>query len=330
MYKILFCNFNPQSVCNFHLGFQDLGHEIKNYVIGGFNIPDEKIQQDLNQLIDSFQPDFVFSYGWWQGFVNIDAFCDVLKRRGVFHVYWAFDDPECFENISLPVARNCNLVFTTVGECIEQYRNNGIKARLLLHGCYPPKHTKIPSQERYSHDLVLLAHNYNVTWDTNYFSYRFNGVKNIVKPIVENNYDLMVWGLWWTDGDRIYNLPEKNYGHVLPYGEESAIYSSSKIALGLQTVGDSKTQFSVRTFEALACGAFHLCQYSPALEEFFEKGVHMEWTKSPEETLELVDFYLNNDSARERIARAGQKEVYQKHTLLHRAHTATSIIEKFL
>lgn len=330
LYKILFCNFNPRSTCNAHLGYQALGHKIKNYACEGLNIPDEKIQHDLNQLIDSFQPDFVFSYGWWKNIVNIDAFCDVLKKKGIFHVYWAIDDPVCFESISLPIAKKCDLAFTSVAECIHQYKNNGVDAYLLLDGCYPSEHTKITPRKKYSHDLVLLAHNYNVTWDPDYFSYRFNGIENIVKPIVENNYDLMVWGLWWTDSDRIYQLPEKNYGHVLSYGEEAAIYSSSKIVLGLQTVGNSKTHFSPRTFEALACGAFHLSQYSPALEEFFIKGVHMEWTKSREETLELVNFYLNHDSSREKIARAGQKEVYEKHTLLHRVPNVISIIEKFL
>jgi len=330
LYKILICNFNPRSVNNFHRGFLDLGHEIKNYVCEGFNILNETVQQDLNHIIDSFKPDFAFSYGYWKGRIEIDAFCDVLQKRGLPHFYWAFDDPECFEEISLPVARRCSQVFTTVVESIEQYKKNGVKARLLLHGCYPPDHKKVYFRGEYYHDLVLLAHNYNVKWDPDYFSYRFNGINNIIKPIVDKNYDLMVWGLWWNEQDRIYNLPEKNYGSVMPYGKEAVIYSSTKIALGLQTVGDSKSQFSVRTFEVLGCGAFHLSQYSPAIENYFKKGIHMEWSKSPAETLELLNFYLNNYEARKKIAQEGQKEVYAKHTLIHRAQEAIGIIKKYL
>lgn len=105
-----------------------------------------------------------------------------------------------------------------------------------------------------------------------------------------------------------------------------ACYSSAKIALGLQTMGNSKTHCSVRTFEIMGCGAFHLSRYSPALEYYFKKGIHMEWSKSADETLEIVKFYLSKERAREKIARKGQQEVYENHTILHRVRSVLDIV----
>jgi spore maturation protein CgeB len=330
MKKILFYNFNPKSVRNAHLGFFQLGYEFLELKCNIFHKANEELKQELTEVIETFKPDLVFSYGWWLNRVDIDFFCNFLQKKGVFHVYWAFDDPDCFLKISLPIGKKCDLLFTTDINCIDKYKENNVEAHLLLHGCYPPKHYKKKSVEKFKHDIVLMANNYNVKWDKKYFSYRFNGIKNVIKPIVEKNYDLMVWGLWWTKKDRIYTLPKKNYNEFVPYGREAEIYSSSKIGLGLQTVGNSNTQFSVRTFEVLACGIFHLSQYSPALEYCFKKGVHMEWTKSPEETLSLVNYYLKNKDQRKKIALRGQQEVYEKHRLKHRAERAMDIINKHI
>lgn len=330
MYKILFYNFNPQSVNNAHLGFKDLGYEILDCACKDINTSYISTEENLSNLIDSFKPDIIFSYGWWINRLNIDAFCDTIKKKGIFHVFWAYDDPECFDNISLPVSKECDLVFTSVLECIEKYKEHGINAHLLPHGCDPHNHKKVAPVDKFKHDIVLLANNYNVKWNRDYFSYRLHGIHNLVHPLVENDYDLMTWGLWWDEPDRIYNLPKKNYSSFIPYGSEAQIYSSSKIALGLQSVGDSISHFSVRTFEILACSTFHLCQYSPALEYYFKKGVHMEWSQCAEETLEIVDFYLKNDNLREKIALKGQEEVYKKHTLKHRAQSAMDIIKNYI
>lgn len=328
MDRILFYNFNPVSINNAHIGFSSLGYEVFNAECNE-PLSDKDLEKQLSSIIDKFKPDIIFSYGWWRGRLNPVSFCNIIKSKGIFHIYWAFDDPDCFNIISLPIGIHVNLVLTTAVECIPRYRDKGVKAELILHGCYPPYHRTTSADNIYKHDIVMLANNYNVNWDPSYFAFRYNGIENMVKPLVENKYDIMVWGLWWDWADRRYNLPKENYGGHIKYGNEAKIYASSKIALGLQTVGNSESQFSVRTFEALACGVFHLSQYAPALENLFKKGVHMEWTKSAEETIEIVDFYLKDESARTRVALAGQEEVLKHHTLLHRAHSVLELIRKY-
>lgn len=329
MQRILFVNFNARSRKYIKYGFQELGYDVLEYVNEYENMCYSLLDDKINALIHSFNPDMVFSYGWWENLENISSFSHSLKKNGVFHVFWATDDPPCFENMSLPIGSKADLVFTTAEEYIGKYAENGVKAYLLPFACDPGHHKTVPPMEEFRHDLILLGHNYNVLWNPQYFSYRLNGISKILRPLVENSYDIRVWGLWWRAADRIYNLPEKNYGNIQPYENVPKIYSSCKIALGLQTVGDSKTMLSSRTFEALGCGKFHLSQYSPALETFFKKGFHMEWSQSAEETLELVDFYLRNEAAREKIAGRGQQEVYARHTYKHRAGLAMETVKNY-
>mgnify|MGYP001142529797 CR=1 FL=1 len=328
---MLVCCFNPRSVNNIHHAFISLGCKVVNLSFDwSYNNKTDKAVNELSQSLEVFKPDFVYTYGWWDIGIDMEKFVQPIRKKNILHIYWAYDDPVCFENISMPMAEKTDLIFTTVEECIPEYRKRGIKAYLQIHGCNMAEHMKINPRQQYTHDLVMLGNNYNITEDPAYFKHRIDGMENIIKPLVENSYDLKVWGLWWTNWDRGYVLPHEFYGGVLKKGRESEVYSSCKIALGLQTVGNSKTHFSVRTFEVMGCGAFHLSQYSPALSTYFEKGIHLEWTRSADETLELVNFYLNRDSKRDEIARRGRQEVYEKHTIVHRIRDVLSIIEKHI
>lgn len=76
---------------------------------------------------------------------------------------------------------------------------------------------------------------------------------------------------------------------------------------------------SMRTFEILGCGGFFLTQHTRAIEYMFKNHTHLVWSKSYEETVELMDYYLNNESERERIALNGQQFVYENHTYEKRA-----------
>lgn len=331
MYRVLVCCFNSKSVNNIHYGFMEAGCDVENlFIDSDYSGKTDLLVARLLVVIDRFKPDFIFSYGFWDIGIEVDVYLDIIKQKGIFHVYWAYDDPIFLEQISMPIAARSDLVFTTVEECIDEYKKRGVNAFLMLHSCNPTRHKRVRPAEKYSYDIVLLANNYNRYLEHREFDFRRKGINHIIRPLVEDNFNFKVWGLWWTHRESGFVLPDKFYGGVLPTGEESEVYSSAKIALGLQTVGTSRTQFSVRTFEAMGCGIFHLSQYSPALEYFFKKGIHLEWTKSADETLEIVKFYLKKDEARESVALKGQQEVYEKHTLVHRVREMLDIITKAL
>lgn len=89
-----------------------------------------------------------------------------------------------------------------------------------------------------------------------------------------------------------------------------------------------KDDINMRVFESMATGSFLLTNYLPTLGELFENGKHLVTYSNLNEMVEKADYYLNNDEAREKIAKAGQKEVLEKHTYLNRVQKIFDVISK--
>lgn len=336
MYKILMCVFSPHVYNEIHHGFIEAGCEVKDFLIDEEFIDKfDLLKTKLIQEIDNFKPDFIYSYGWWKDIIDIDEYFDVIKEKGIFHVWWSADDPVCCGQVSLPAAKRADLVFTPVEELITEYNKFGITAYLQPNAC-SPRYKKLQPKTKYKNDLVLAGNNYSFrhvdakSKKSIFYKFRVDGINQIIKPLVDEQKNIKVYGRWWLDFDRAYILPYSFYGGLLPVEEIPYVYSSAKIALGIQQVATSKTYVSTRTYEVLGSGAFHITQYSEGVENYFKKGVHLEWSKSAEETLELVDYYLTHDDEREKIALNGQKEVNEKHRLVHRAKSDLDIIAHYV
>jgi spore maturation protein CgeB len=109
----------------------------------------------------------------------------------------------------------------------------------------------------------------------------------------------------------------------LSYLDTNDVYSSAKIVLGFQ---NTESELTSRTFEVLAARGFLLAPCTPAIKETFIPGKHLVCSHSPEETIELMDYFLNHEEERKKIALAGQMEVYLNHTYRHRAAEIVKIV----
>ena len=294
---------------------KDKGYEVKVLPLG--NYEKEKQREVLEAVITDFKPDYVFTAGWSIGIFDVDIFIDTIKKFKIPHVYWAAEDPIFFDEVSMVFAPHCDYVFTTSIECKKIYRSLGKDTSTLLFGCNPKIFRKTEPKPEYQHDIVLVANNYD--WFTTDKSFRRKSIQDIVAPLVSNGYDIKIFGSdsWIKAGDGS-SIEEKYYGGYVNYYETPYIYSSAKIVLGIQSVNTSITQTSVRTYEILGTGAFHLTCYTPSHENIFNNHEHLVWSNSPKETLELIDYYLNHDKERQEIAKQGQDEVLSKHTYAHR------------
>lgn len=314
--KFLFLNSAPIIIYGMAKGFERAGQTVK-VINTAFEYNNDK--NFLTKLVDEFKPDYAFTEG---GDSLQDILFPALHNLKVKHIYWAIEDPPDYERLSLPYAKNSRYVLTPCEECIHWYAKEGIKAKLVLFGCMPDFHKRVQHDNHYSHDIIFVGNNYNR------HSSRVLGRDIILKPIIERDYNIKVYGNnWWLNPFFGYTLDEKHYGGYLAYEKLPVAYSSSKIVLGMHSVNNSKTMMSMRTFETLGCGAFYLTQWTPAIENLFENHKHLVWSKSAEETISLVDYYLAHDKERELIAKQGQEFVYQNHTYLHRANTILETIK---
>ncbi|GBF32456.1 hypothetical protein DCCM_0652 [Desulfocucumis palustris] len=308
--KFLFVNGPPIIKYGLAAGLAEAGEDAAIIEVPG-NI-EENPEYFREQLILQ-RPDFVVVEGT-AILKPYQVLFPVLNEFNVPLIFWAIDDPVEFKNFSLHLARRAKYVFTTDIDCLPLYLRHGIRAAHMQFACLPSFHKRAAPLNELKHDIIFVGNNYHK------YAARIRGLDSILKPLIDSGLDLKIYGnRWWVDGKRPLTLNSRHYGGYLPYEMLPAAYSSAKIVLGLHSVDSSPTMMSMRTFEALGCGTFHLSQWTPAIENLFINHRHLVWSKSAEETLELVKYYLPRGDLRERIARAGQEEVYKKHTYPARA-----------
>lgn len=92
------------------------------------------------------------------------------------------------------------------------------------------------------------------------------------------------------------------------------VYAQSAINLNINHA-QTKSGVPPRVFDALAAGGFVLSDSNPEIASMFDIGDEIACFDSPEELRELIPRYLADATAREAMARKGQRKVLERHTL---------------
>jgi hypothetical protein len=81
--------------------------------------------------------------------------------------------------------------------------------------------------------------------------------------------------------------------------------SGAKMALSINLANDIQLYHSDRLTHYLACGTLVLARSVPESERMFQDGVHLRYFNSGDQFFELIERYLGDRAAREKIARSG-------------------------
>jgi len=89
----------------------------------------------------------------------------------------------------------------------------------------------------------------------------------------------------------------------------------SKIVICNTPCFGSASTSELSWFDVTGCGALLLTEESPLVGRFFESGAEVETYASFDELTEKIRFYLENNTAREEIARRGQERCLREYSL---------------
>jgi len=305
-------------------GFRDAGHDI---LVSG---PLSTCEQ-AEALVETFRPQLVVTNGWGEEQIPEKQHWiqEVVKRRRIPHVYWSVEDPLYTDYFVLPLlsVAKPDFVFTICRDKVDFFNSLGYPAAHLDWGFHPGIHYPTPPRPEYSVDIAMVANAYSWALDGLPLPrYRFEAMGILLKPLVENNIRVDIWGEGWEAMSPFVGAeipPDWLHGR-LSYTETNQVYSSAKIVIGLQAI---PTQLSMRTYEVPAAAGFLLTVDTPAVRERFVSGRHLAVSASPEDTLRLVDYYLRHPEERQAIAWNGYYAV-QEHTYRTRAEYVTETLRQ--
>lgn len=273
------------------------------------------------RALEEFQPDFVLMMGWSQfpTFERLRVIREGCDLHRVPFVYWATEDPCWHEHWSVPVvqATRPDLVGTICAEYVPLYEAMGIRAVCLPFGYNPERYHPVPPRPEYACDIALVANFYAADYDQ---LNRKRSLQALLIPLLERGYDLKIWGVNWGMAP-YFGIPLRDevWQLYLSHHDAAAVYNSAKIVLGVQNEFDFATNITMRTCEVMGSGGFLLASRTKAIASMFQHRRHLVMSGSPEETLSLVDYYLDHPGERAQIAAAGEALVRSQHTYADRA-----------
>ena len=186
------------------------------------------------------------------------------------------------------IAKYFDLCLTSSKSAIVKYLVEGSKPLIRDYGVNEKIYKNLGLPKKY--DVGFVGADYGIR-------------RKYIKFLQANGVNVYAKGEGWENG-----FADSN--------EMIEIFCQSKIVLGFSTVGKKNEIFILkgRDFEVPFTGSFYITGYHNDLKDYFELGKDIETYKSKEELLQKVQYYLNNEQEREKIAQTGYTKCLENYT----------------
>jgi hypothetical protein len=211
-------------------------------------------------------------------------------RESYFLVLCAWEDAQYFEKSSKYYSQAFDLVSTEGKLNVQRYAMYGIDA-IPYYGAFDTRNWLNMSCKK-TRDACFVG------------SIDKIGRKEYLEHLVNNKVDIGIFG-------------SGTAGGVLSYSDMNKLYCSSKIGLSFSgvsnltaldkniTINRRIKPIKGRAQEIALTGTFVLAEYSPGLAEIFEIGIEIDVFSSREELLRKLNYYLEHEPEREKMAEKG-------------------------
>ncbi|MDF2655388.1 MAG: LysM peptidoglycan-binding protein [Bacillota bacterium] len=219
-----------------------------------------------------------------------------------------------------------DMIFSICPEMLEILKSKNIPCERLDFAYNPTIHYHKSISINNNKTISLVGNAW--LWYSEHYPEHFRYSKAIpvlLKPLIENSYKIDFYGT--TEYQQVIknflnlDVPIEWFKGTISYEKTCDIYNNSFINLITQNHEQTITR---RTFEILGSGGFGLSCYNSALKDMFGNSKALAITKSPNETLDLIEHYRRNVDDYIKVRKNAAISV-QNHTYKERAET---IIDK--
>jgi len=265
----------------------------------------------FRDLIDEHQADIVFVIGFLYRFFDLDFVRQLKALRG-FELY-LYDTDSCnlfnnkrelvfFYDHELPLYDRIYSFSRTTTSFID--KNKNLNCEYFPFGAKPIDPERLNSPISGEQIDILFVGSADM--------------RRIFMLEQLAGFDLHVFGSKWARNQSVISteLNNKIRDESIWGADLHRELLRSKIVLNItrSSFYGVETGVNLRIFEALAAHRFLLTDHTPELEDLFRIGEEIESYSSSEELVDKVQFYLENEEKRNKIARKGHDAYLQSYT----------------
>ena len=268
--------------------FKKLINLIKNKT--GFIAPEWKLKV-ISDYIEAYKPDVIFC----REHTNIPGYFWKKYKNKIFIISRISSHlPADWSPLEF------NLIYTDLPHYREFFKYNKIDT-LYNHNGF---------DERVLNELGSSEKLYDVVFVGGLNNHLFSSRTDFFAEIAgDANYKFNWWGYYDGDLDKVLI---NTYMGMAAGIEMFNIYRSSKIVINDYIDMAAGTAVNQRIYEVMGVGTLLLTRESPTIYDYFPEGSLVTYT-SLEECKEKLNYYLNNESEREKIAKYGQSVILEKY-----------------
>ena len=240
--------------------------------------------------------------------VETDVIADICEATPA--VMWYRDltvppDPALIER-----APFFDTVFLTAGGQAAEWERLGARRALFLPDCADPHYEKpMPKVAEWDCDIAFIGRGHQ------YDDHRVQFLLELA-----GRYHVRVWGQAWEAA-----ASQLHWNGEQAYGEDfGRVCASARVVLGAHVKSQLEHRIhgyqSNRMVKVLAAEGFYAGHATPGMRELFVDGEHCVWYDDDAQLYRMLDRYLGDAAARDRVRRQGRAFLLQHHTFENRLH----------
>jgi spore maturation protein CgeB len=271
----------------------------------------KNLNGNIIHLFNKCKPDVVFMQIQTPNIVDNQTM-DYMKSNGAFIINWTGDKRQSVPQWMLDCAPFIYMTSFSNMEDVREMQKLGYKSEYLEIGfdetIYTNIGTKYPSE-----DILFMANNYG----NGYFpmsEFRIQ-IANELKNKYQNKFGL--YGSGWANGNGNVNHSQST---------ESQYYRGCKIAINCSHFNVARYN-SDRLLRILGSGTFCLSYKHPEMEQDYENYKDLVYFESIEDLKNKIDYYLEHEDERKKIAENGRQLVLNRNTFKHQVENIIKLTQ---
>ncbi len=297
--------------------FQKLGFKVdyfnyRMFQFHRFEITNKLLNKILYQKALNSNPDLIFTI---KGETIEKGIIEKLSSKGIKTANWTLDEPfgiySRFTKIGNIPEYDYFFIFDPY--YIEKLKQKGAQEVHYIPCAADPEIHK---------EMIPIEKREHVT-DVGFLGSFQPKREKILKNLTD--YNLKIGGYNWRKA-KDKKLKKRIQNRVYTGSMMNKYFNLSKININIHHP-HSKESVNLRTFEIPATNSFMLCDYFKEIPNLFKLNKEIVCYHNIKELRELINYYLENEDERIKIAKAGQKRVLKEHKVIDRIKQMLKIIQ---